>query len=245
MIPSLPVRLPTMVGALGAFLLASLVAVDASAQVSDAGDERPGVAVLPFENGGSYGPDAEDMEALTVGIQQMLLSELAQNSQLRVVERGQLRALMEEQDLGASGRVEPGTAADLGRLVGARYMILGVFIDLFSDFRMDARIVDVETGEILNSQTVRNDRARLYDLLVELAGKVTEGADLPPLAREIREAREERELPAEAVILYSRAQTYADFGDRDRAVEVYRRIVQEFPQMTEAEEALRQLQGER
>jgi TolB-like protein len=208
-------------------------------------DARPGVAVLPFENGGSYGPDSEDLEALTVGIQQMLLSELAQNSQLRVVERGQLRALMEEQDLGASGRVEPGTAAELGRLVGARYMILGVFIDLFSDFRMDARIVDVETGEILNSQTVRNDRARIYDLLVELAGKVTEGADLPPLTREIRQEREAREVPAEAVILYSRAQTYEDFGDRTRAVEVYRRIVQEFPQMTEAQEALRQLEGDR
>jgi len=245
MSPSHPVRLPTMAAALGAFLFAALVAADVSAQVPDPGDERPGVAVLPFENGGSYGPDSQDMEALTVGIQQMLLSELAQNSQLRVVERGQLRALMEEQDLGASGRVEPGTAAELGRLVGARYMILGVFIDLFSDFRMDARIVDVETGEILNSQTVRNDRARLYDLLVELAAKVTEGADLPPLAREIREAREDREVPAEAVILYSRAQTYEDFGDRDRAVEVYRRIVQEFPQMTEAQEALRQLQGER
>jgi TolB-like protein len=199
-------------------------------------DARPGVAVLPFENGGSYGPDSQDLEAL---------SELAQNSQLRVVERGQLRALMEEQDLGASGRVEPGTAAELGRLVGARYMILGVFIDLFSDFRMDARIVDVETGEILSSQTVRDDRARIYDLLVEMAGKVTEGADLPPLTREIRQEREAREVPAEAVILYSRAQTYEDFGDRTRAVEVYRRIVQEFPQMTEAQEALRQLEGER
>ncbi len=237
----LPLRwLPVLAG-----LLALLVAPQARGQAPEGADARPGVAVLPFENGGSYGPDSEDLEALTVGIQQMLLSELAQNSELRVVERGQLRALMEEQDLGASGRVEPGTAAELGRLVGARYMVMGVFIDLFSDFRMDARVVDVETGEILNSQTVRNDRSRIYDLLVELAGKVTEGADLPPLTREVRQERESREVPAEAVILYSRAQTYEDFGDRTRAVEVYRRIVQEFPEMTEAQEALRQLEGER
>jgi TolB-like protein len=220
-----------------------LASGDLRGQDPASADHRPGVAVLPFENGGSYGPDREEMDALTVGIQQMLLSELAQNSSLRVVERGALRALLEEQDLGASGRIEPGTAAELGRLVGARYMVLGVFIDLFADFRMDARIVDVETGEILSSQTVRDDRARLYDLLVELAGKVTEGADLPALSRDVRESRQEREIPAEAVILYSRAQTYEDFGDPERAVEVYRRIVQDFPQMTEAEEALRQLAG--
>ena len=108
---------------------------------------------------------------------------------------------------------------------------------------MDARVVDVETSEIIYSDQVRNDRERLYDMLVELAGKVTAGADLPPLDREIRESRESREIPSEAILLFSRAQTYEDFGDRDRAVEAYQRIVDEFPQMTEAQEALQQIRG--
>lgn len=209
----------------------------------DQEDTRPGVAVLRFENGGSYGEDAEDFQALEVGLQQMLLTELDQNDELRIVERGRLRELMEEQDLGASGRVEAGTAARIGELVGARYVITGVFVDLYGDFRMDSRIVDVQTGEILSTQSVRDDRENLYDLVVQLAGDVTEGADLPPLPTEEREAREAREIPAEAITLYSRAQVYQDRGRTERAIEVYRRIAEEFPAMTEAREALEQLEG--
>lgn len=204
-------------------------------------DDRPGVAVLQFDNGGSFGPEQEDFEALQVGLQHMLLTELGQNSSLRVVERAMLNQLLDEQDLGASGRVEPGTAAEIGRLVGARYVITGSFMDVWGDFRMDARVVDVETSEIIYTDQVRDEREKLYDMLVDLAGKVTGGVDLPPLSREVREEREAREIPAEAVILFSRAQTYEDFGDRDRAVEAYQRIVSEFPQMTEAQEALEQL----
>jgi TolB-like protein len=216
---------------------ASLAAQDAEP------DTRPGVAVLPFENGGSFGPDREDFEALQVGLQQMLLTELAQNSSLRVVERALLRALLEEQELALANRVQAGTAAEIGRLIGARYVITGAFMDVWGDFRMDARVIDVETGEILRTEQVRNRRERIYDMLVDLAGKVTEGADLPPLPIEARRERESREIPAEAVILFSRAQTYEDFGDRDRAIEAYQRIVSEFPEMTEARQALEQISG--
>lgn len=207
----------------------------------DLADDRPGVAVLPFTNGGSFGPNQQDFEALEVGLQQMLLTEISQNSALRIVERAMLRSLLDEQDLGASGRVDAGTAARIGRIVGARYVVTGVFMDVWGDFRMDARVVDGETGEVIFSDQVRNEREKLYDMLVELAGKVTSGADLPPLSREVREAREAREIPSEAILLFSRAQTYEDFGDRDRAVEAYQRIVDEFPQMTEAREALEQI----
>jgi TolB-like protein len=225
-------------------LLASVLASAPLAAQDPVPDTRPGVAVFAFENGGSYGADRADLEPLTVGLQQMLLSELAQNSELRVVERQALRAILEEQDLGTSGRVDASTAVELGRLVQARYVVLGVFVDFFSDFRMDATLVDVETGEVVGAETVRDDRSNLYSLLVELAGKLTLRADLPPLPLELREARDAREIPAEAVILYSRAQTFADFGDEERAVALYRRIVTEFPEMTEAGEALRQLAGE-
>jgi TolB-like protein len=221
-------------------VLWALGTIPVSAQVES--DSRPGVAVFQFANGGSFGPSPEDFQALEVGLQQMMITEIGQNSALRVVERSTLRAILEEQELGVSGRVEPGTAAQIGRLVGARYVITGVFMDVWGDFRMDARVVDVETGEILFSDQVRNRRENLYDMLIDLSAKVTNGVRLPPLAREIRQQREARSIPAEAVILFSRAQTYADFGERDRAVEVYQRIISEFPEMTEAREALEQIQ---
>ena len=59
-------------------------------------DTRPGVAVWAFENGGSYGQDAEDFEALRVGLQQILITELARNGSMRVVERSRLNELIQE-----------------------------------------------------------------------------------------------------------------------------------------------------
>ena len=204
-------------------------------------DQRPGIAVMPFENGGSYGADAEVFDALRVGMQQMLMTELALNPALRVVDRSQLQTLLQEQDLGASGRVDPNTAARIGRLVGARYVVLGGFVDFYGDFRIDARIVNVETSEIVNVARVRDKRENLYRLVVDLGGKVVEDVDLPPLDASVREARETRDIPTEAMTLYSRALFYQDRGLTDRAVELYRRVEAEFPQMTEASEALRQL----
>jgi TolB-like protein len=224
---------------LAAVLALAGVAPRASAQEQT--DTRPGIAVLPFTNGGSYGPNKEDIAPLEVGVQQMLLTELAQNPQLRIVERSRIRDILQEQGLAASGQVDPRTAAQVGKLVGARYVITGTFMDLFGNFRLDGRIVNVETGEIVKTQEVSAKRQNLYGLMVELASKITQGVNLPPLPAQVAQARMERKIPPEAVTLYSRAQVYEDSGHKDRAIELYKQIAERFPEMTEAKEALKQL----
>jgi curli biogenesis system outer membrane secretion channel CsgG len=204
-------------------------------------DDRPGLAVFPFTNGGSYGPNHEDLQSLEVGMQQMLLTELAQNPALRIVERSSLKALLDEQNLVGAGRVDPATAAQIGKLVGARYVVTGSFVDLYGNFRLDGRVVDVQTGEVLKTAQVQDKTAKMYDLIVGLGEKITDGLKLPPLPVAARQAREARAIPPEAITLYSRAQVYQDGGQKDRAIELYRRIAKDFPQMTEAREALQQL----
>jgi curli biogenesis system outer membrane secretion channel CsgG len=55
----------------------------------------------------------------------MLANELAAIGAFTVVERSNLESVMREQDLGASGRVRPDTAAQIGQLTGAQYIVLG------------------------------------------------------------------------------------------------------------------------
>jgi TolB-like protein len=205
-------------------------------------DPRPGIAVMPFSNN-YVGSNAADFEGLEAGLQQMMITELSQNSALRVVERGELARLMAEQELGATGRVDAATAARVGRIVGARYMILGSYNDIFGDVRMDVRVVDVESSEILRTEQVRDGRERLYQLLVDLSAQVVAGVELPALAAEVQQARRDRAIPTEAVSLYARAQLYADGGDTERAIRLYRQLAEQFPALTEAREALRQLGG--
>jgi TolB-like protein len=223
-------------------LLAMALTVIGGVTTAQAQDTRAGIAVLPFNNGGSYGADAEVFDALQVGMQQMVMTELSMNSNARVVDRTALKELLDEQDLGASGRVDPATAARIGQVVGAKYVVLGGFIDLYGDMRIDIRIVSVETSEVVNVAKANDRRENLYSLVVDVGTQIMDDIDLPPLPAGIQEAREAREIPEEAVTLYSRAIFYEDRGLTERAIDLYRQITNEFPQMTEAGEALKQLE---
>ena len=55
----------------------------------------------------------------------MVTNELAATGAFSMVERDALEAVLLEQDLGASGRVEKGTAAKIGKLTGAEYLVMG------------------------------------------------------------------------------------------------------------------------
>jgi curli biogenesis system outer membrane secretion channel CsgG len=221
----------------------SAVAAIATQAPAAAQDTRPGVGVLSFENGGSYGLDSEDYDAFEVGLQQMLITELAVNSELRLVDRSRIQEVLAEIDLGASGKVDANTAARIGKIVGARYMIMGGFIDWYSDFRFDARIVDVETSEIIQAKFVRGKREDMFEMVVELADEVTRGAELQPLSKNLIDERKDIELSEEAVRMYTKGLIYQDRGDNERAVELFSQVAREFPEYTPAQEALRQIGG--
>jgi len=55
----------------------------------------------------------------------MLSNELVATHAFNVVERNQLDAALQEQDLAASGRMAPETAAPIGQLTGAQYLVMG------------------------------------------------------------------------------------------------------------------------
>jgi TolB-like protein len=206
----------------------------------DGQDRRPGIAVLAFEDGGSFGQDQENFEALERGIPGMLISELSRHPDVRLVDRAETQRLLDEQDLVELGRVDAATAARIGQLVGARYMVFGTFVDLYGRFRVDARIVDVETGEIVHVATANDEREALFQIIVDIADEILRDVELPPLPDQPQTGEAARDIPTEALTYYSRALLYQDRGDATRAVEFYRRALDVFPAYTEAEAGLRQ-----
>jgi TolB-like protein len=222
--------------------LLALAAGSVGAQAR-APDTRPGIAVMPFDNGGSYGQDKENFDALQKGVAGMLISELAQNPAARVVEREDIQKLLDEQNLGSSGRVDPQTAAKIGKLVGARFVVLGTFIDFYGDFRVDARLVNVETSEIVKVETDRMQRDHLYDIIRTIATRLMKDASLPPLPKPASDQRMSRQVPTEALTFYSRALMYQDRGQRDKAVDMYQRAIAVFPEYAEAAEGLKRLKN--
>lgn len=219
------------------------VALAALAIPLAAQDSRPGIAVLPFENGGSYGKDKEDFDALRKGIAATLIYELARNPGARLVEREQTQRLLDEQGLGVAERVDAATAAKVGKLVGARYMITGSFIDLYGDFRVDARIIDVETGEIMKvvrSDPKLHDRRDMFRMIESVARAIMADTKLPPLPTS---AAQRGAVPTEALAHFSRALLYEDRGDKPKAIEYYQKALAVFPNYAEANEGLRKARG--
>src|SRR5207237_10217145 len=89
--------------ALVSFALLGSIGRDLGAQ-GRGQDTRPGIAVLPFDNSGSYGQDKENFDALQKGIAGMLISELAANPAARVGERGEHQKRLADTSPRATGQ---------------------------------------------------------------------------------------------------------------------------------------------
>jgi len=124
--------------------------------------EKPRIAVISFENKAGWGGYRLGDQAAD-----MLVTQLVKTKAFRVMERDQLDAVLKEQNLGASGRVDTSTAAKMGKILGVKYIIIGAVTqfgkseagasgfafrvrrDKYSG-KVDVRMVDVETGEIVD-----------------------------------------------------------------------------------------------
>lgn len=114
---------------------------------------QPVVAVLPFRR--SDGSKAIEGELLA----DRLITLLSMEPDLRVVERRQLDAALAEQKLALDGFVSTETAARAGKLTGARALVTGTITDLGEFIELNARIVDVQSGEVLNAQSIKARRS--------------------------------------------------------------------------------------
>lgn len=99
-------------------------------------EERAVIAVPDFSvrAGGIRiaGRPAEEYEAaegfeteLGRGVSDVFATEAFRSGRFIVTERDQLAAVLREQDLATSGRVDPATAAEAGRILGAEVLVLG------------------------------------------------------------------------------------------------------------------------
>lgn len=124
------------------------------------------------------------------GIRSLLTTRVQQGGKVRVVERAKADVIMKEQDFGASGRVKRGTNARLGQMSGADIYVMGDIVAFGRDdsrkgvaagtfgvrgplggLRLGSsegkavivisyRIVDAETGEVIDSGEARGESKR-------------------------------------------------------------------------------------
>lgn len=204
------------------------------------------IAILPFDDRGSYGQDKEVFRALALGIPAVLASELSGHANLRLAKPNQVGEALRGQGLGPNAKVDAATAGRVAKQVGARYAITGTFADFYGIFRLDGRIVDAENGQILrvvtNNDPKLQDRTDLYRIIQMVAHKML--AEVSPAAlRGGSPQAEMRTIPTPALTQYSLGLLYEGQGDRKKASEHYDQALTDLPDYPEAKEGLRRVRG--
>ncbi|MDC7220103.1 MAG: FlgO family outer membrane protein [Spirochaetales bacterium] len=83
-------------------------------------------------------------------IREELTIRLFRSGDISVVERSLLDSVLKEWNLGTSGVISEGTAAEIGNILGVDAITTGTITDLGSRIKVNARIIDVESGALLS-----------------------------------------------------------------------------------------------
>jgi TolB-like protein len=200
------------------------------------------MAVLPLENTGSYGQDKEVFEAMQLGLAAMLAHSLDRHPSIEILESGRQDQALTAAGLGPGQRVDAATAAQVAKGMGGTFVVTGSFADFYGKFRINARVVDAESGRILevvsNDDPQLQDRARLSAIIQRLSELITKVAGLSPAPPSAPSA-----IPTDAITDYSRGLLYETRGDPAKALDFYRRAVTVAPGYEEALAGVRRLGG--
>jgi TolB-like protein len=224
-----------------------LIASGLSAVEPATGQTGPAViAILPFEDRGSYGQGKEVFRALALGIPATLATELSGHSNLRLADRTRVSEALRSQGLGLNAQVDASTAARVAQQAGAGYAITGTFADFYGTFQLEGRIIDAKNGQILRVVTNNDPRLQsrddLYRIIQMVAHKML--AEVSPAALRGRMPQTDlRAIPTEALTQYSLGMLYEGQGDRNKASEHYDSALKVLPDYPEAREGLRRARG--
>ena len=126
----------------------------------------PMVAVMPF-TGRSLDADASD------GIAATLATDLLNTGKFRVMERSQMESILKEQGFQQSGACDGSECAvEVGKLLSVDHMVVGTVAKVGGTYVVNARLVSVQTGEVLQSAsrtTLAEVDAIVTDLLPQLS----------------------------------------------------------------------------
>ena len=196
------------------------------------------IAILYFDNGS----DNAELSRLRKGLADMLISDLSKIKMLNVIERARLEEILKEQKLNNSKEFDASTATKVGKLLGVQYILTGAFFDLMGSMRMDARIIDVETGKIIKSEGIDGQTNTFFDLEKKLVVKIASGLNVE-LNADNKEAPETKtsSLSYETSLLYSDALDKMDKGENGKAIELLKKVLQKNPDFAPAKKALDKL----
>jgi len=134
----------------GLVLILALIASGCAGHTELAPIGPPALAVWTLEDLSLPGTTQPDLaELMTAGVMEAVEADGAYT----LVERERLLAILQELSLGSSELAADATSLRIGRIAGARLMVFGAYQVIASQMRVDLRLVEVDSGKVLNTAT--------------------------------------------------------------------------------------------
>ena len=101
---------------------------------------------------------------LTEAISDSITVDIAKLDVLKVVERADLKKILIEQQLSNSNLADPNYAIKVGKLLSAQLILTGDFIIVGNELRINAKIINVERGNIVSAYAINGDKSKLFNM---------------------------------------------------------------------------------
>ena len=154
-------RLPVVM----AIALAVLTTSTLPARGDEVGTVYP-MAIFPFQERG------RDVADLGGKVTDLLFANLVINPDMYLVDREDLKKILDEQELNLSGLANPATATKVGHLTGAKILITGSIFQVDTTVYVVAKVIGTETSRVFGASAKGGVRDPLDGLAKELAEKV-------------------------------------------------------------------------
>ena len=132
---------------------------------------KPIMAIMDFKSNADVELNVKDL-----GLNDMLTTAMFKTNKFDLVEREKLNLVLKEQKLNNSDDFDPSTAAEIGALLGAQYIITGKitsavrnvtdeyqFYKLKADLTINISVIEVSTGKIFKAvEGIGSDATKLY-----------------------------------------------------------------------------------
>jgi len=125
------------------------------------------VAVLPFANNTAD----HSLDSLGATMADIVAAQIASPKSIIVIERQKIVDLLSELKFNQTGAVNPDTAVNIGKVLGANMMVFGSFVQINKKVILSVRVVKTETSEVVCGITEETESISSIDSLAGRVGK--------------------------------------------------------------------------
>jgi thioredoxin-like negative regulator of GroEL len=185
------------------------------------------------------------LRPLGTALAELLTTDLAQTSRLRVVERAQVQALLDELKLAQSGRVDTATASRSGRLMGAGRIVQGRVEGGATTLSLQAAVLHVpRAGAAANPLREQDALPRLFEAEKRLALGIYERLGVQLTDAERQRVLQLQTANVQALIALGFGLEAQDAGRHAEAAQHFARAVQLDPRFRLANRKLEQAEAQ-